>query len=231
MSALASYKPVARPSVRGASRPNLTLVSGIRAVTDRQANPRLAFIAMLTLGLFSIAILNLLLNLATSSGVYELAGLKAQKARLELSSQIVKQQVDSLSSNQNLASAAQAMGMVANANPVFLDVNNSKVYGEPAAATLNANQRVSGNLIANSQWTTRSHAGQIQAALSAEQAKATENVASSVATDKSVTASSTKPATVKSSWTNAVQGYVGGAKSSTSQVGLAGGGIPAAPTH
>jgi outer membrane murein-binding lipoprotein Lpp len=223
MSALASYKSPARPS--------LSLVQGLRSVTDRQANPRLAFAAMVTAGLLGIAILNLLLNLATSSGVYELAGLKNQQKSLQLSSQILQQQVDSLSSNQNLASAAQAMGMVANANPVFLDVNNSKVYGEPAAAIASATDRVSGNLIANSQWTTKSHAGQIQAALSAEQAKATQNVASSFATDSTASASSTKPATATSSWTNAAQGYVGGAKSSTSQVGLAGGGIPAAATH
>jgi len=224
MSAVFNLKP-------NANRPALSLVQGLRSVTDRQANPRLAFVGLLTVGLLGIAILNLLLNLATSSGVYQLAGLKAQKARLELSSQIVKQQVDSLSSNQNLASAAQAMGMVANANPVFLNVTEKKVYGEPAAATLGADSRVSGNLIANAQWTTKSHANQIRAALSAEQAKATETVAPSVATDSTATASSTKPATVTGSWTNAAQGYVGGAKSSTSQVGLAGGGIPAAPTH
>lgn len=224
MSAIASLKtPV--------SRPNLSVVRGVRAAAAGQTNSKLAFFGLLTVGLLGIAILNLLLNLATSSGVYELAGLKNQKADLELSSQIVKQQVDSLSSNQNLASAAQAMGMVSNVNPVFLDVNNSKVYGVPAAAAYNTDSRVSGNLIANAEWTTRSHASQIKAALSAEQAKATKTVATSVVTDKSVTASSTKPATLKSSWTNAVQGYVGGAKSSTTQVGLAGGGIPAVPTH
>ncbi|MEN9715481.1 MAG: hypothetical protein RJA35_948 [Actinomycetota bacterium] len=225
MSAVANIKP-------SVSRPNFTLVSGIRAMTNRQANPRLAFIGMITLGLLSIALLNLVLNLVTSSGVYELAGLKAEKARLELSSQIVKQQVDSLSSNQNLASAAQAMGMIANANPVFLDVNSQKVYGAPAAASINAGDRVSGNLIANAEWTTKSHSSQIKAALSAEQAKATENVVvSNVATDNTATASQTKPTAATGTRVKAEQGYVGGAKSSIAPVGLGGGGIPAAPTH
>ena len=213
------------------SRPNLTVLEGLRSANLRAANPRLAFLGLITLGLIGIALLNLLLNLATSSGVYELSGLKAQKARLELSTQIVKQQVDSLSSNQNLASAAQAMGMVANANPVFLNVNDQKVFGVPAQAAIGASSRISGNLIANSQWTTKSHAKQIRAALTAEQAKATESVATVVATDQAPAASSTKPVTPMSSRTNAAQGYVGGAKSSSSQVGLATGGIPAAVSH
>jgi hypothetical protein len=227
MSAVLNLKPVARP----VSRPSLTVVQGQRPGVLPRVQGRLGFALMVVVGCLSIALLNLGLNLATSTGVYQVAGLKAEKARLDLNTQILAQQVDSLSSNQNLASAAQAMGMVSNANPVFLDVNSHKVVGDATAASSNVASRVSGNLIANAQWTTRSDAGQIRSALASEQAKATASVATSVATATAPTVSKTKPVAVTSISSNAEAGYVGGAKSSAPQVGLANSGIPTAPTH
>jgi len=223
MSAALNLKPIARPS--------LTVVQGQRPGLLPRVQGRLGFALMVVAGCFAIALLNLGLNLATSTGVYQVAGLKAEKARLDLNTQILAQQVDSLSSNQNLASAAQAMGMVANANPVFLDVNSHKVVGDASAASGNVDSRVSGNLIANAQWTTRSNPSQIRNALASEQAKATASVASSVATATANSVSKTKPAAVTSISSNAEAGYVGGAKSSAPQVGLANSGIPTAPTH
>jgi hypothetical protein len=224
MSAVLNLKPQL-------TRPGLSLVQSQLPVASTRTRGKLGFSATLLIGSVVIALLNLGLNMATSTGVYEVANLKAQKAKLDLSSQIVAQKVDSLSSNQNLASAAQAMGMVANANPVFLDLSNQKVYGSPAAATQNLSQRVSGNLVANAQWSTKTDMKQVQSALAAEEAKATQRVAASVATLQSVPASKTKPDALISTGSNLGAGYVGGAKSSTPQVGLANSGIPTAPTH
>jgi len=216
---------------RPSHAPRLTLVQAQRPAALARTQSKLHFAALLTIGCLTIALLNLGMNIATSTGVYQVASLKAQKARLDLSSQIVGQQVDSLSSNQNLASAAQAMGMVANANPVFLDLSNQKVYGSPAVASQNVTDRVSGNLVANAQWTTKTNGAQIRQALSAEQAKATQKVVASVATAPVTSVSKTKPSAATATGSNADSGYVGGAKSSSAQVSWADSGIPTAPTH
>ena len=212
-------------------RPNLSVVQNQRTMPVARTRGKLGFSATLLVGSFVIALLNLGLNIVTSTGVYQVASLKQERAQLDLSTQIVAQKVDSLSSNQNLASAAQAMGMVANANPVFLDLSNQKVYGSPSAATQNISRRVSGNLVANAEWSTKTSPNRIRAALAAEQAKATQPVAASVATVQSATTSKTKPGASIGTGSNLGAGYVGGAKSSTSQVGLANSGIPTAPTH
>jgi hypothetical protein len=91
----------------------------------------------------------LLLHIATSSSVYELAHLQSEKRELTTTTQILGQQVDSLASQQNLANAAQKLGMISNANPVFLRLADQKVFGKPKAA-LTADGRVSRNLVPNS---------------------------------------------------------------------------------
>ena len=224
MSAVLNLKPQS-------ARPSLSLVQSRRPASLVQTRSKLHFAVVLVIGFMAVGFLNLALNIATSTGVYQVANLKAEKARLDLNSQIVGQQVDSLSSNQNLANAAQAMGMVANANPVFLDLNNQKVYGSPAEASQNSTLRVSGNLVDNAQWTTKTNGSQIRKALAAEQAKATQTVVASVATAPTQSVLKTKPGAASSTGVKADAGYVGGAKSSTSPVTWADSGIPTAPTH
>lgn len=204
-------------------RPHLILVEGFRAATGRVANPRLAFFAIVAMGLVAIPLLNLVLNVATTQGVYQVASLKNQAKKLSLESQILGQQVDSLSSNQNLANAAKAMGMVSNANPVFLNVANAKVYGSPSVAASSSTSTVSGNLVANAELTTHTSPTAIKKAIAAEAAKAT---AKAVAVAKVATL---KPA--GSTKASAASGHVGGAKATNNSVGLAGGGIPVAVTH
>lgn len=213
------------------ARPALRLVQNPRSVNLFKTRSKMNFAATLVIGCLTIALLNLGLSMANGTSVYEVSSLKSQKAQLDLSSQILSQQVDSLSSNQNLASAAQAMGMVANANPVFLDLSNQKVYGSPLAASQSTALRVSGNLVDNAEWTTKTQAGAIKKALAAEQAKATQSVVANVATAPTQSVSKTKSSSSNAAGSNADAGYVGGAKSLPSQVGLANSGIPTAPTH
>jgi hypothetical protein len=103
----------------------------------------------ITLGAVGIAIFQLLLHIATSSSVYELSHLQAEKRELTTTTQILGQQVDSLASQQNLANSAEKLGMISNANPVFLRLEDQKVFGKPKAA-LTADGRVSRNLVPNS---------------------------------------------------------------------------------
>lgn len=105
-------------------------------------------VVILVLGFVGISLLHLLLTIATSQSVYELADLKREKRALDTSSQILAEQVLSLSSNQNLYSTASRLGMVVNTNPVFLRLNDQVILGEPRPA---AGTRIqSTNLVANS---------------------------------------------------------------------------------
>jgi hypothetical protein len=103
---------------------------------------------ILVLGFLGISLLHLLLTIATSQSVYELSDLKKEKRELETTSQIIAEQVLSLSSNQNLYSTASRLGMVVNTNPVFLRLNDQAILGEPRPASGSSIQ--STNLVANS---------------------------------------------------------------------------------
>ena len=105
-------------------------------------------VMILVLGFVGISLLHLLLTIATSQSVYELADLKREKRELDTSSQILAEQVLSLSSNQNLYSTASRLGMVVNTNPVFLRLNDQAILGEPRPAAGTIIQ--STNLVANS---------------------------------------------------------------------------------
>ena len=119
---------------------------------SRAAKVNTKLVTLLTISALSIAIANLVLHILTSSSVYELANLQQQARELNTTSQIIADEVDSLSSQQNLSNSAQKLGMIANANPVFLSIGEQKVYGKPTAA-LNTDGRVARNLIANSAMT------------------------------------------------------------------------------
>jgi hypothetical protein len=95
-----------------------------------------------------IQLLKLVLDIALSQSAYDLRNLKLEKIELTTQSQIIGQQVDSLSSQQNLANSAQSLGMIANANPVFLRIQDQKVFGKPKSA-LNTAGRVAKNNIAS----------------------------------------------------------------------------------
>jgi hypothetical protein len=103
---------------------------------------------ILVLGFVGISLLHLLLTIATSQSVYELADLKREKRELETTSQILAEQVSSLSSNQNLYATASRLGMVVNSNPVFLNIASRDIIGKPRPARGSTLQ--STNLIANS---------------------------------------------------------------------------------
>lgn len=118
----------------------------------RSTKPSMQIMVLISVAALGIAIANLVLHILTSTAVYELAELQQQKKELNTTSQIIAEEVDSLASQQNLSNSAQKLGMIANANPVFLSIEEQKVYGKPTAA-LNTEGRVARNLIANSVMT------------------------------------------------------------------------------
>lgn len=138
---IARLSTPAKPLVRAT---NISKVAGIA----RNKKHGVAIARTVIIGFVAIQILKLILDIALSQSAYELSSLKREKIELTTQSQIVGQQVDSLSSQQNLANSAQALGMIANANPVFLRIADQKVFGKPKSA-LNTDGRVAKNNIAS----------------------------------------------------------------------------------
>lgn len=191
----------ARASLRSINLSGLTNSSSSRVV-----------VATITLGAITIAIFQLLLHIATSSSVYELAHLQGEKRELTTTTQILGQQVDSLASQQNLANAAQKLGMISNANPVFLRLADQKVFGKPKAA-LTADGRVSRNLVPNSAMTR------------------TSVIATPAATLATELESGSAVANPQAAGLVAVKPNVAPVSTVVSSVVSNSGGIPASPTH
>ena len=123
--------------------------AGLRAVGAVRSKSRAAMLIKVVLvGFVAIQVLKLVLDITVSQSAYELRNLKLEKIALTTQSEIIAQQVDSLSSQQNLANSAASLGMIANANPVFLRIADQKVFGKPKSA-LNTAGRVAKNNIAS----------------------------------------------------------------------------------
>ena len=177
------------------------------------ANSSSSRVVVLTIsaGVVAIALFQLLLHIATSSSVYELSHLQTEKRELTTSTQILGQQVDSLSSQQNLANAAEKLGMISNANPVFLRLEDQKVFGKPKAA-LTADGRVSRNLVPN--------AAMIR----------TSEIVNPAATTTLDAATIGNPAAQASAFVPVNQNVANGSSAIRSVISTSGG-IPASPTH
>lgn len=107
----------------------------VRAVSATRNKGRAAMLIKVVLvGFVAIQIFKLILDITVSQSAYELRNLKLEKIALTTQSEIIGQQVDSLSSQQNLANSAASLGMIANANPVFLRIEDQKVFGKPKEA-------------------------------------------------------------------------------------------------
>ena len=144
----------------------LRLTSPARSVVRRTANLRtvaptvgkakgMKVAKVVFVGFVFIQVAKLILDITVSQSAYELKNLKLEKIALTTQSEIIGQQVDSLSSQQNLANSAASLGMIANANPVFLRLEDQKVFGKPKEA-LNSDGRVAKNNIASAALVQRS---------------------------------------------------------------------------
>ena len=152
-------KPTARPSSpqRGGSTPTIQGNLALKARTSlnkatawrpsiqvvatraqRKARPRV-FYALASMGvIFGIIIAQLLLSVAVSSGAYEIASLQQSNKELTRTYQTINQDMDRLSSPQNLAANAEALGMVINNTPVYLRISDGAVLGASVPADANA---------------------------------------------------------------------------------------------
>ncbi len=108
---------------------------------------------LLVIGIVLVQLIQLGLNMALTQDAYYLSKLSSEKRQLATEVQIIQEQVDSLASPQNLADAANQLGMVANPSSVLIDIEFDKIYGAPKPARAGSSA-ASANLVANSAMVT-----------------------------------------------------------------------------
>ena len=127
---IASVLPVRRS-------PSQTRAPHLEALprVSRKARPKLFYASLAVLTVMVIVVTQLLLSIGVSQGAYRIEALQATKGDLTRQYQQVSETVQVLSSPQNLAAKAAALGMVNNGTPVYLRLSDGAVIGSPAPAT------------------------------------------------------------------------------------------------
>lgn len=113
--------------------------------------PRIVYAAVAIGGIAIVALAQLLLTIGLSDGAYQISSLQSQQKDLARTNQALTEQLTAFSSPQNLVQNAQALGMVANGNTVYLRLSDGAVLGSPVPATA-ANAPITANqgLVPNS---------------------------------------------------------------------------------
>ena len=107
----------------------------LSVVPPRVANARSGPFAILVAAILVLGLVGLLLlNLSMQKASFRLAALETRADQLQTREQSLDHRVDRLASSDRLAAEAIRMGMVPNPNPVFLDLSDGSVIGDPVAA-------------------------------------------------------------------------------------------------
>ncbi|HWH25935.1 MAG TPA: hypothetical protein VNT53_04750 [Pseudolysinimonas sp.] len=131
-----------RPEVQ--PRPHLEIAPD-RA--QRRARPRVLPAIVAVAGVVAILLVQLLLSIVLASGAYEIQKLQISQRDLARDEQALAESLEVRSSTQNLIANAEALGMVASGNPVFLDATTGAVTGSATAA---GGSLAAGDLVGNS---------------------------------------------------------------------------------
>lgn len=162
---LALARPLrAAPATAPAPRRHLE-IAPTRA--QRRARPRVAHIAITLGGIGAILLIQLLLSFVLADGAYVISTLQNDQRELLREEQALAERLELLGSTQNLTANAEALGMVASGNPMFLNVGTGGVTGSNSRAGA-----LPENLIANSllDGSTVIDPAALEAALAAEAA-------------------------------------------------------------
>ena len=124
-----------RPAPADDERKHIEVVS---TRGQRRARPRTVYATLVIGGLFGVLLCQLLLSIGLSDGAYAIQSLQQEQRELGRTEQVLTEDLERLSSPQNLAANARAMGMVSNAAPVYLRLSDGAVLGAPVAATADA---------------------------------------------------------------------------------------------
>ena len=94
-----------------------------------RTRPRLAHAIVVVGGIAAILLVQLLLSFALADGAYYISSLQAQQRDLQRQEEALSERLEVLGSTQNLIANAEALGMVASGNPMFLDLESGHVSG------------------------------------------------------------------------------------------------------
>jgi cell division protein FtsL len=133
MSASLATAPLLLPpeTLLPAGRPSIEVVAD-RA--QRRARPKVVYAGVVVASLVVLMLAQLALSIALSDGAYTIDSLETTQKQQARAEQQLSEDLGRLSSPQNLAVNAEALGMVQNANPVWLRMSDGAVIGAPAAA-------------------------------------------------------------------------------------------------
>lgn len=220
-------------------QPRTQYASVTRSTQARATQTRTSIgkmIIWVVLGVATVSIANLALISINAQAIYDIRNLKNANEQMTTTAQILGEQVDSLSSQQNLSNTARHLGMVINSNPVFLRMSDGKVLGKATPASYSATGRVSTNLVANSVLVATTNFAALKALprdnFSIPKATFSVSDSSTASTQSSASQPSVTTFTVVgASPAGAAKPSVIAAKALPQQVVLPSGGIPASPTH
>jgi hypothetical protein len=108
------------------------------------------FFAIVTVvTIFIIIVAQILLSVSVQSGAYEIAGLQRNVKELGRTYQSATQDLNRVTSPQNVAQSAETLGMVGNSNPVYLRLSDSLITGAATPAVAGGALIAQGNLVPN----------------------------------------------------------------------------------
>ncbi len=128
-------------------RPELVEVAPTKA--QRRARPRIAYAAVAIAALGILLLAQLGISMVLSQGAYTLNSLSAEQTKLSRTQQSLSEDLRVLDSPQNLARNAQALGMITNSTPVYLDPKTGRVYGTPTPAVADESTASTANQVPN----------------------------------------------------------------------------------
>jgi hypothetical protein len=123
--------PATETPVPPSERRHIEIVS---TPAQRKTRPRVVYALSAVAAMAAVVVAQLLLSVGISQGAYEISSLQSARVELGRTADGITEDLVRASSPQNLAANAEALGMVANANPVYLRLSDGAVLGAPASA-------------------------------------------------------------------------------------------------
>lgn len=131
MSALPAFTP---RRLREAAIGSLRHLEVVSTRAQRRARPKLVYAVITVGGIGAILLAQLMLSIVVADGAYQISDLQVRQRDADRQQRDLDEQLELLGSTQNLTANAEALGMVASGNPVFLDLATGAVSGSPSAA-------------------------------------------------------------------------------------------------
>jgi hypothetical protein len=143
----------------------------VSSAVGRRRRPKVFFATVTVISIFVIIVAQILLSISLQSGAYEIAGLQRDVRELGRTYQSATQDLNRMTSPQNVAQSAEVLGMVGNSNPVYLRLSDSLVTGAATATGAGGTLVAQGNLVPNAMLAQALAERQAAAEAAAQQAR------------------------------------------------------------